>query len=269
MKSLNVLTPDDVRDLNVPYSPPSALPSCTLSQQHSSPIPIPTPSPAETPMTDIALGPSRDGVIPNGIVIPNGPSATTICPRPLSVQQMKRLQNYRSHSFKRTSLWQWAAMVGGWAMIISFAVILLPAFPKWPDAQSTTLQCAWTGAWIVYPALFVVVLVFYVILSATDSGLRPTVTGMAKEDIAGDGSKFWCYLCEEARCKGTKHCYSCRKCVDGFDHHCPFLNTCIGQRNYAQFITFSAAFETLSLLQVTYCLSLSLRSYQPINKLSF
>lgn len=30
----------------------------------------------------------------------------------------------------------------------------------------------------------------------------------------------------------TRHCKSCNKCVEDFDHHCPYLNTCIGHRNY-------------------------------------
>ena len=33
----------------------------------------------------------------------------------------------------------------------------------------------------------------------------------------------------------TKHCYSCCKCVETFDHHCPFLQNCIGQRNRPYF----------------------------------
>lgn len=35
----------------------------------------------------------------------------------------------------------------------------------------------------------------------------------------------------------SKHCQVCQKCVIGFDHHCLWLNCCIGSRNYTQFIT--------------------------------
>lgn len=34
-----------------------------------------------------------------------------------------------------------------------------------------------------------------------------------------------------------KHCYICHKCVYRFDHHCKYLNTCVGGRNYSLFYT--------------------------------
>jgi len=33
----------------------------------------------------------------------------------------------------------------------------------------------------------------------------------------------------------TKHCSYCNKCVSDFDHHCKWLNTCVGGKNYKLF----------------------------------
>ena len=53
----------------------------------------------------------------------------------------------------------------------------------------------------------------------------------------GDGLR-WCGHCACYVTSGprTKHCHECRKCVHGFDHHCDYLQTCVGAANYRTFL---------------------------------
>ena len=34
----------------------------------------------------------------------------------------------------------------------------------------------------------------------------------------------------------SKHCKKCDRCISGFDHHCRFINLCIGEKNYRWFV---------------------------------
>ena len=47
-----------------------------------------------------------------------------------------------------------------------------------------------------------------------------------------------CPDCEVIRTPRCRHCNLCNACVDRYDHHCPWVNNCIGKGNFAQFYTF-------------------------------
>lgn len=47
------------------------------------------------------------------------------------------------------------------------------------------------------------------------------------------GIPILCYSTPE---KSARYCGACRKTVSGLDHHCTWLNTCVGRRNYFSFI---------------------------------
>lgn len=45
-----------------------------------------------------------------------------------------------------------------------------------------------------------------------------------------------CHLCRSVVNEKSYHCKRCNRCTYKFDHHCSYLNTCIGGKNYELFL---------------------------------
>ena len=47
-----------------------------------------------------------------------------------------------------------------------------------------------------------------------------------------------CADCEVVRTDRSRHCSICNRCVERFDHHCPWINNCVGLDNHGVFMCF-------------------------------
>ncbi|ORY33989.1 DHHC palmitoyltransferase-domain-containing protein [Naematelia encephala] len=46
----------------------------------------------------------------------------------------------------------------------------------------------------------------------------------------------YCETCKTYRAPRSSHCRLCGNCVDGIDHHCSYIHTCVGRRTYLSFL---------------------------------
>ena len=65
----------------------------------------------------------------------------------------------------------------------------------------------------------------------------------------------YCPYCRVKKTNKVKHCHVCKKCIKGFDHHCNWIDNCVGENNKIRFIVFVSI--TLLNLVFNFCLGVT------------
>ena len=65
----------------------------------------------------------------------------------------------------------------------------------------------------------------------------------------------YCPYCRVKKTNTIKHCHICKKCISGFDHHCNWIDNCVGKKNKIRFLIFVSI--TLFNLIFNFCLGLT------------
>lgn len=118
-------------------------------------------------------------------------------------------------------------------LVASFCGLLYPMIPSpW---NIVTL--------VVYIASLAVVLV-----SGFETGRRDPIDPyvlVSDDQLEGVADLLKCSACVSRVNRLSRHCLICDKCVVDYDHHCRWLNNCIGEKNYRTFICLIASTQLL------------------------
>ena len=118
-----------------------------------------------------------------------------------------------------------------------FITIVVCGFPLLP--------CRYLGEWHKINAVILILMCSYSYYKACamDPGFITTESHTkAIERFEYDhflfAPKSTCKTCLLEKPARSKHCVACNKCVERFDHHCIWVNNCIGLANYKYFLVF-------------------------------
>ena len=122
---------------------------------------------------------------------------------------------------------------------------------------------------IIYIILFLISIFALVKSGCTDPGIIPRQIGYTKSDIRydinvllnGNIVKYsYCPVCKIFRPPRASHCRKCDNCCQRFDHHCQWLGTCVGKRNYKYFFIFVFTLNVFSILAIIHNIFIIIRS---------
>ncbi|NXN98065.1 ZDH23 Palmitoyltransferase, partial [Rhinopomastus cyanomelas] len=76
--------------------------------------------------------------------------------------------------------------------------------------------------------------------------------------------KDWCAKCQLIRPARAGHCRLCGRCVRRLDHHCVWINSCVGEQNHQAFILALSFFMLTAVYGITLTLHTICRGRTPV-----
>jgi len=121
-----------------------------------------------------------------------------------------------------------------WAYFVYVVMLQAPLFVQKPFC--TTLEL------LGFHILFAFFLVSYFRTVITNPGEIPQDFPEEGENVilerTEEGTLRECVKCKKKKPDRSHHCSICGKCTLKMDHHCPWVNNCVGFRNYKFFVLF-------------------------------
>ena len=97
-------------------------------------------------------------------------------------------------------------------------------------------------------------LIFFFMCNFMEPGyVRSTLNWLEVLQIGNEKNidlENFCFYCQVIKSIRTFHCQVCGRCVEKFDHHCIYINNCLGYRNHKYFILFLLSMLTYIFISV-------------------
>jgi DHHC palmitoyltransferase len=97
-------------------------------------------------------------------------------------------------------------------------------------------------------------LIFFFMCNYMEPGyVRSTLNWLEVLQIGNEKNidlENFCFYCQVIKSMRTFHCQVCGRCVEKFDHHCIYINNCLGYRNHKYFILFLVSMLSYILISV-------------------
>ena len=121
--------------------------------------------------------------------------------------------------------------------ILSVFIIFTILFLFFPFLKSQNCNLPFIEYFCYFSTLIFIILYSYIIFS--DPGVIEK-NGEPWINIIKSGKNLnkMCPYCRVEQGKFSKHCFLCDKCIEVFDHHCHWINNCVGHLNKPYFLGF-------------------------------
>jgi palmitoyltransferase ZDHHC13/17 len=90
----------------------------------------------------------------------------------------------------------------------------------------------------IYMGNTLILIANIVYLISSNPGLVPLPKNVSLLELYKNPSNQICTECKILKPDRSRHCYFCTRCVYRYDHHCQWVNNCIGLRNNSVFFFF-------------------------------